>query len=111
MYIELAILFFVVALIYSSVGFGGGSSYLALLSMFAVPFAEMRFIALVCNIIVVSGGTIVFWRHKQIEWKKILPLIITSVPLAFIGATIKLHESVYFIILGITLIIAAIMLW
>lgn len=111
MYYQIAILFFIVALIYSSVGFGGGSSYLAILSLYGIAFPQMRLIALICNIIVVSGGTIVFMKHKQIAWKKTLPLIITGVPLACLGAIVRLHENIYFIILGITLIVAAILLW
>jgi hypothetical protein len=51
---------FVVSLIYASVGFGGGSSYLAILAMYDLPFREMRLIALICNIIVVTGGTLAF---------------------------------------------------
>jgi uncharacterized membrane protein YfcA len=110
-YITLAILFFLIAMIYASVGFGGGSSYLALLSIYGIAFPEMRFIALLCNIIAVAGGTIAFIRHRQVLWKKILPLIAASIPMAFTGAIIKLHENVYFIVLGVSLIIAAVLLW
>jgi uncharacterized membrane protein YfcA len=110
-YIELAVIFFLIAMIYSSVGFGGGSSYLAILTLFGIPFEEMRLVALVCNIIVVTGGMIAFMRHKQIQWKKVWPLVITSIPLAFFGAKLKLHEDTFFIILGVSLIIAAMLLW
>ncbi len=111
MYFQLAALFFIIAIIYSSVGFGGGSSYLAILSLYGIAFPEMRMTALICNIIVVTGGTIAFMRHKQILWPKILPLILVSVPFAFLGAIVKIHENIYFIILGITLIAASIVLW
>ncbi len=62
-HIEILFFFFIVATIYASVGFGGGSSYLAILALYTLPFKEMRFIALICNIIVVTGGTIIFIKH------------------------------------------------
>ncbi|HWH64229.1 MAG TPA: sulfite exporter TauE/SafE family protein, partial [Ginsengibacter sp.] len=71
----------------------------------------MRLIALICNIIVVTGGTIIFIKNKQVNWKKILPLALLSVPMAFLGATIKLSQDTFFIILGCSLIVAAILLW
>lgn len=108
---EILLFFFIIAFIYASVGFGGGSSYLAILALYALPFKEMRLIALICNIIVVTGGTIIFIKHKQVNWKKILPLTLISVPMAFLGATIKLSQDTFFIILGCSLIVAAVLLW
>ncbi len=108
---ELVLFFFVIAFVYASVGFGGGSSYLAMLTFFAFPFQEMKLTALVCNIIVVTGGTIIFIRHKQVDWKKVLPLAVVSVPMAFAGARLKLSEDTFFIILGCSLLIAAVLLW
>lgn len=108
---ELAIFFFAIAFIYASVGFGGGSSYLALLSLYALPFQEMRLIALVCNVVVVTGGTIVFIRNGQVAWKKILPIVLVSVPLAYIGASLPISHSVFFILLGCSLVLASILLW
>ena len=108
---EVVFFFLVIAFVYASVGFGGGSSYLAVLTFYAFPFQEMKLTALVCNIIVVTGGTIIFIKHKQVEWKKVIPLVIVSVPMAFIGSRLKLSEDVFFIILGCSLIIAAILLW
>ena len=110
-HIELILFFFAIAFVYASVGFGGGSSYLAVLALYALPFKEMRLIALICNIIVVTGGAIVFIKNKQFEGKKILPLVFVSVPLAFIGARMKLGEDVFFILLGCSLLIAAVLLW
>ncbi len=72
---------------------------------------EIRLIALICNIIVVTGGTIIFIKNKQVNWKKILPLALVSVPMAFLGATIKLSQDTFFVILGCSLIVAAILLW
>ncbi len=108
---EVIILFFIIAMVYASVGFGGGSSYLAILTFYSFPFQEMKLTALICNIIVVTGGTIIFIRHKQVDWKKVIPVVLVSVPMAFIGARLKLSEDTFFIILGISLIVAAILLW
>lgn len=108
---ELLLFFFVIAFVYASVGFGGGSSYLALLAMYALPFQEMRLTALACNIIVVTGGTIVFIRNRQVDFKKIIPLVLLSVPTAYLGATVKISERTFFIVLGASLVIAAILLW
>lgn len=111
MHWELIPVFFAIAFIYASVGFGGGSSYLAVLSLYAMPFHEMRLIALLCNIIVVADGAIVFMRNKQVDFKKILPLILVSIPMAYLGATVKISERTFFILLGCCLVIAAVLLW
>jgi len=108
---EIIVFFLIIAFIYASVGFGGGSSYLAILAVYALPFKEIRLIALLCNIIVVTGGTIIFIRNKQTDWKKIIPLAVLSVPLAFLGATLKISQDTFFIILGFSLLVAAILLW
>lgn len=108
---ELVFFFFVIAFIYASVGFGGGSSYLAVLALYALPFQEMRLTALICNVIVVTGGTIVFLRAKQVNWKKILPIIILSVPMAYVGAAMPISHTTFFILLGCSLITAATLLW
>lgn len=100
-------LFFIIATVYSSAGFGGGSSYLAVLSLFSIEFTAIRIIALLCNITVVSSSVYLFYQHDLIPMKRIWPLVILSVPLAFLGGTIQLDQSVFFILLGITLICAA----
>ncbi len=108
---ELTLFFAIIAFVYSSVGFGGGSSYLAILALYALPFKEIRLIALLCNIIVVSGGVYIYYRHRQIDWKKVWPLVGLSIPLAYLGAVVKLSEDTFFIILGFSLLIAAVLLW
>ena len=108
---ELVIFFAIIAFIYASVGFGGGSSYLAILVFYSLPFKETRLIALVCNVIVVTGGTIVFIRHKQVDWRKIIPVVAAGVILAFLGARMKLSQDTFFILLGFSLVIASILLW
>lgn len=108
---ELIIFFFVVAVVYASVGFGGGSSYLAILSLYDLPFQEIRIAALLCNIIVVTGGVILNIIHKGVAWKKIMPLVLMSVPMAFLGASIRMKENTFFVILGFTLLAASVLLW
>jgi uncharacterized protein len=108
---ELILFFALIAFIYASVGFGGGSSYLAVLVFYSLPFKETRLIALVCNIIVVTGGTLVFIKHKQVDWKKIIPLVLAGVIMAFLGARVKLSQESFFILLGFSLIIASVLLW
>ncbi len=108
---EILIFFFCIAFVYASVGFGGGSSYLAVLALYALPFKEIRLIALICNIIVVTGGTLIYIRNKQVNWKKIIPLVAASVPMAFLGATRNISQDTFFIVLGVSLLTAAILLW
>lgn len=102
--------FFIVATLYSSVGFGGGSSYLALLTLFFVSFFAIRSIALVCNLVVVSTSTYLYFKHGHAKLKDFLPFVVTSIPLAYLGASFKLSEKVFFIILGLSLIISALTL-
>ncbi|APA65417.1 sulfite exporter TauE/SafE family protein [Maribacter sp. 1_2014MBL_MicDiv] len=102
--------FFIIATLYSSVGFGGGSSYLALLTLFLTSFFAIRSIALVCNLVVVSGSTYLYFKNGHAKFKDFLPFVLTSIPLAYIGATFRLKESVFFIILGCSLILSALFL-
>ncbi|MDL5048010.1 sulfite exporter TauE/SafE family protein [Oscillatoria amoena NRMC-F 0135] len=106
----LPLLFFFVAVIYASVGFGGGTSYLALMALLGVDFMVMRPAALLCNIVVVAGGTLIFYREGHLNLKKNLPLVAASIPLAFFGGYYRLSESAFFILLGISLIIASLLL-
>jgi hypothetical protein len=103
-------IFFVISVIYSAAGFGGGSSYLAVLALFPLEFTEVRMLALLCNIVVVSGSVLVFYRHGFLNFRKVLPLILWSVPFAYLGGRLKISEEIFFIILGITLLIAAVLM-
>jgi uncharacterized membrane protein YfcA len=104
-------LFFLVAILYSSVGFGGGSSYLAVLALTGIAYTQIRSTALLCNIIVVSGNVYLYLKRKEFNWKKIIPLTLFSVPLAFIGGFLKINQTFFFVLLGITLLFAAITMW
>ncbi len=108
--IILSILFFVTALLYSSVGFGGGSTYLALLLIWGVPYTIFPVIALVCNIIVVSGNSINFIRSKNTNFNLLFPYLIGSIPFAFIGGSIAIEKSLFEILLFCVLLVAGIFL-
>ena len=103
----LPLLFFLIALLYSFVGFGGGSSYLAVLSLVIADFYEIRSTALILNICVVSIGVTMAKKYQFLQLKKFWPFFILSIPLAYLGAQIKLSEKTFFIILGATLIMAS----
>jgi uncharacterized membrane protein YfcA len=82
-----------------------------LLAISGVHYETIRPTALICNIIVVTGGTYIFYREGKLNFKKCLPFIAASIPMAFIGGFWKISESAFFIILGVSLIVAAILLW
>ena len=109
----LLISFFIIALIYSSVGFGGGSSYLALLALpvFALVFPVIRSTALFCNIIVVTGGIIIFYREGKLSLRESWPYLISSVPMAYVGGFWPIQEQTFFVLLGVTLVIVPFLLW
>ena len=102
----LTIFFFITAILYSSVGFGGGSTYLAIMLIWGVPFYIFPIIALFCNIIVVSGNSINFIRSGNLNIKLLIPYLIGSIPFAFIGGSIPIEKEFFEILLFITLIIA-----
>ena len=106
----LIILFFITAGIYSSVGFGGGSTYLALLLLWGVPFTIFPVIALCCNIIVVSGNCINYTRAGHLNFKLIIPFLIGSIPLAYIGGALPIEKEIFEILLFLILSIAGILL-
>jgi hypothetical protein len=109
--IILPILFFITAILYSSVGFGGGSTYLALLLIWDIPYYIFPVIALLCNIIVVSGNSFNYVRAGNHNFKLLLPFLIGSVPLAFFGGTLKIDKDIFEILLFFVLSIAGILLF
>ncbi len=108
--IILPILFFITAILYSSVGFGGGSTYLALLLIWDIPYYIFPVIALVCNIIVVSGNSISYIRAGNHNFRLLIPFLIGSVPLAFFGGTLKIDKGLFEILLFLVLSIAGLLL-
>lgn len=103
---DIILSFFTIAVLYASVGFGGGSSYLAILALTSLEYIEIRSTALICNIIVVSNSFFLFYKAGFYNFKKVLPLVLTSIPLAFIGGYLRIEEKFFFILLGVTLLIA-----
>jgi uncharacterized protein len=83
---------------------------LALLSLYGVAMSEMRVVALLCNLVVVSGNIWVFWKQGLLDFRKASPLILLSVPMAFLGASIPIKEKTFFLLLGFALILTAILL-
>ena len=106
----LALLFFVTAILYSSVGFGGGSTYLALLLIWEIPYFIFPVIALSCNIIVVSGNCFNYIRARNINFKLLLPYLIGSIPLAYIGGSLPIEKKLFEILLFLVLITAGTLL-
>ncbi len=106
----LILLFAIVALIYASVGFGGGSTYTALLALWGVDYRAIPLISLLCNIIVVSGGCWRYWRGGLIDWRAMAPLLIVSAPLAFLGGQWPLEEGTFYLLLGGALLLSALAL-
>lgn len=107
----LPILFFAAALIYSSAGFGGGSTYLALLVLFSFPDAAIVKTALLCNIVVVLGGWYLFAKEGYFCIGKIWPFVAASVPFAYLGGRIPIGKDLFLILLGISLAAAGLQLF
>ncbi len=106
----LSILFLITAILYSSVGFGGGSTYLALLLIWEIPYYIFPILALICNIIVVSGNSINYIASGNLNLRILIPYLVGSVPFAFLGGTINLEKEIFEIILFIVLSLASVLL-
>jgi len=100
------ILFFVVALFYSAVGFGGGSSYLAILALTGKPLDQVATLALICNLTATSLGTYHFAKAGQLPLGKAWPFLVGSIPAAFIGGLITLAGSTHLFLLAASLTVA-----
>ncbi|RLD71644.1 MAG: sulfite exporter TauE/SafE family protein [Bacteroidetes bacterium] len=96
-----------VAFLYSSVGHGGASGYLGLMVLFGIDVALMKPSALILNLFVSSIAFISFYRAGHFRLRLLLPFIVTSIPLAFLGATLEVSPELYKKILGVCLFIAA----
>jgi uncharacterized membrane protein YfcA len=100
------ILLFLVAFLYSSVGHGGASGYLALMAIFSITPDVMKPTALLLNLFVSLTSFIQFYRGQHFKWKIFLPIALASVPMAFIGGLITLNGIAYKKILGVLLLFA-----
>lgn len=107
----LPLLFFLTALTYALVGFGGGSTYLALLVLFGLPYTTLPKIALLCNLIVVSGGCYHFARAGHLPWRRVLPWLLLSIPMAYVGGRIPISQERFLLLLGLSLAVAGLRLF
>lgn len=98
--------FLVTALLYASVGFGGGSTYNALLVLADTDYRILPAIALVCNLVVVSGGTWRFARAGHLHPERITPWLVASIPAAWIGGRLPVSEVLFTGLLGVSLLAA-----
>ena len=103
----LTLLIFIAALLYSSVGHGGASGYLAAMALFGVAPDVMKPTALVLNLFVSGVGTFRYARAGCFSWKLFWPFAVLSIPCAFLGGKLTLPPSAYKIILGSVLLFAA----
>ena len=108
--IILSILFFITAILYSSVGFGGGSTYLALFLIWEIPYYIFPIMALFCNMIVVSGNCFNYIKAGNLNLKLLIPYLIGSIPLAFIGGSLSVDKNFFEILLFFVLTTAGILL-
>lgn len=102
--------FFLIAFCYAIVGFGGGSSYLALLAVSEVSYSLIPKLALICNLLVVSGSCYHFYKNKHFNLALMFPFIISSVPMAFYGGIFSVNEKMFLILLTSCLLVAGIRL-
>lgn len=105
-------LFFVTALLYGAVGFGGGSTYSALLVLGGADYRAVPVVALACNIIVASAGSWRFARSGHVDWRRIWPFFALSIPFAWVGGRLVVAETVFVGLLAVSLLAAGLlMLW
>ena len=102
--------FFGTALLYASVGFGGGSTYSALLALVGTDYRILPIISLCCNVVVVTGGTIRFARAGEMPWRGALAISLVAAPLAFLGGLTPIKEGAFLTLLGASLTFAALAL-
>jgi uncharacterized membrane protein YfcA len=107
----LALLFCVTALLYASVGFGGGSTYNALLVLADTDYRILPSVALVCNIIVVAGGAWQYRRSGDLSLAFALPFVALSIPMAWFGGSVPIQRETFVMLLGLSLLAAGLTMW
>ena len=105
--VPLAITFLVTALLYASVGFGGGSTYTALLALAEVDYRVLPLLSLACNLVVVAGSTVRFARARVTPWGRALLLTAIAAPAAFLGGLTPIAEQGFVALLGTSLLFTA----
>ena len=104
----MTIAFLLAAAFYASAGFGGGSTYTALLTISGAPFYVIPVVSLLCNICVVAGNCIRYFRTKLINLPDVWPLFILSLPAAFIGGRLNVSETIFIGMLCLALFMAGV---
>lgn len=104
------LLFFVIAFLYSAVGHGGASGYLALMSILQVAPEHMKPVALILNLVVSSIAFIQFYRQGHFLWRLFLPIAALSIPMAYLGGFTPLKDDVYQFGLGVFLLVSVVLL-
>lgn len=102
----LPVAFFAVACLYAMAGFGGGSTYIALLAVSGLPLTVVPVMALVCNLVVSSQGSVLLLRRGHAQWKVLTPLLLGSIPCAFLGGAWRLPEIAFILLLSLGLTLA-----
>lgn len=107
----LAVIFFLVAFLYSAVGLGGGSSYTALLAVFGASHVAIPSISLGLNVIVSSIGSVNFIRKGHARANLILPFLLSSIPFAWLGGQLALSKLIFFSLLLVSLLIVSVRIY
>lgn len=107
----LALLFCVTAALYAAVGFGGGSTYNALLVLADTDYRVLPSIALLCNLIVVTGGVLQYRRAGGLDLRFALPFVALSIPMAWLGGRVPIAQEAFILLLGLSLLAAGLAMW
>jgi uncharacterized membrane protein YfcA len=108
--VVIALSLLLIGFLYSSVGHGGASGYIAILSLYGIMPAQYKPVILILNIIVAGISFTQFYHAGFFKWNLCWPFIITSIPFAFIGSQVPIHDSYYNLFLGIALLFPVIRL-
>ncbi len=102
--IFIPLLLLIVGFLYASVGHGGASGYIAVLSLFSIAASTYKPVVLIINIIVAGIGFISFHRAGYFKWKLCWPFLIMSLPFAYLGSKLVLHDKTHNLLLGLAFI-------
>jgi len=106
--VMLALAFLVTALLYASVGFGGGSTYAALLAISGLDYRLLPLVALACNIVVVAGSSVRFARAKVTPWRGALLMTAIAAPAALLGGLTPIDQATFMLLLGASLVLTGV---
>jgi uncharacterized protein len=104
---SLLFLIFCIAIVYSMVGHGGASGYIAAMVLFAIPVGDIRFYGLILNILVSGIAFYSFYQYGYFKFELLWPFAIASIPFAYLGGTISVNEAMLHMGMAVALIIAA----